>query len=1195
MFILQNVPLTELELPELKVSNLSLASRTEKFELTLAAIEQGGRIQGQISYRKDLFEESGIRRLLGHWENLMTEIVADAGRPVAELQLLTRVERRQLLVEWNRTEDRSVVGQRVHELFLEQVRRTPDAVAVVYEGERMTYGELNRRTNQLARYLRRMGVEAERRVGLCLGRGINMVAGLVAIWKAGGAYVPIDAGYPRERVEYILKDAGCEVVVTERELWRCLWGEEERGSGKWKKRVLCLDEEWEEISKEKEKGLEGERGDAENLAYVIYTSGSTGKPKGVEIEHRQLMNYLASIVKKLETREGSSYATVSTLAADLGNTMIFPALTSGGSLHVIAEDRILDGERLGDYFEEEGIECLKIVPSHLVGLQSGGGGKRVLPQKILVVGGEASNWKWVERWQEEGRGCRVINHYGPTETTVGVLTYGIEAGVAEGRGREENVPLGRPLENTQVFVLDEEMEPAPVGVAGELYIGGAGLARGYTGKGDMTGERFVPNQFSQVGGERLYRTGDRVKWRRDGELEFLGRQDYQVKLRGYRVELGEIEGALGSNADVEQAAVVVRDEEGGGEKRLIAYVVLKGGERKRGGLNGKEGIVKLRNYLKERLPEYMVPGAIVVLDEMPVTPNGKLDRTALRKPEAGVETEREEAILRDAQQEILSGIFAEALKREKVGVEENFFEMGGHSLLATLVMSRVRKVFGVEIPLRALFESPTVRGLAERVTQARGGELARSLPLALVERSGDLPLSYAQQRLWFVDQLEPGKTTYNVLYGLRLIGDLDWPALKRSIQEMVRRHEILRTRFPERDGIPVQEIAVEDWQIKEIDLRAVAEEERAAKAEMLAREEAGAPFDLAKGPLLRVTLLRLGTHEHVLLVAMHHIVSDEWSRGVIIREICLLYQAYVKGEESPLPDLEIQYADFASWQRRWLQGEVLERQMKYWKRQLAELPALNLPTDRKRPAVIGHSGGKMSFELPRHLTDQLKALSRREGVTLFMTLLAAFQVLLQKYTGQQDIAVGSLVANRDRAETQALIGFFANIVVLRIDLSGRPSFADVLGRVRDVTLEAFDHQDLPFEMVVNAVRSHKPFAGSLVQAVLSMHKVSTTSLQLAGLQTRTFELNYTNDYKFDLLLHIEESNEDLQGKWEYSFDLFESEAIEQMSRHFLQLISNILQDPSASIDDLQLLSHHEVQLLSQHTEKDEFVSGDFSF
>src|SRR5579863_9741478 len=718
--------------------------------------------------------------------------------------------------------------------------------------------------------------------------------------------------------------------------------------------------------------------------------------------------------------------------------------------------------------------------------------------------------------------------------------------------------IGRPIWNTRAYVLDGGMEPAPVGIWGELYLGGAGLARGYVGRGDLTAERFVPDALSGEAGGRLYRSGDVARWDEEGRLEYQGRKDQQVKIRGFRIELGEVEAVLASHAGVKEAVVVAREERGGG-KRLVGYVVREGEQ-------GAELSGELRKYVQGKLPEYMVPSVVVVLEKLPLTVNGKVDRKQLPEPEAR-EQGGEYVGPRNATEEIVAGIWEEVLGLERVGVEENFFELGGHSLLATQVVSRVREALGVEVGLRRLFEEPTVAGLARGAGQA---ERSQSGVVKKGRRGERTELSYAQQRLWFLDQLRPGNAFYNMPAAVRLKGELAVEALERGIGEVVRRHEVLRTRYVSQQGRAWQQ--VEEWGGWKLEVEAVGSEEEARER---AREEAGRAFDLEQGPVLRTRLLRLDEQDHVLLVTVHHIAADGWSIGVLIGELGRLYEAYRRGEESPLAELEVQYGDYAEWQREWLKGEVREQQLGYWRKQLAGVKGTELPADRARPGVQSYAGASHSVRLSGELSGKLKELSRREGVTLYMTLLAALQALLSRYTGEEEIVVGTPVANRDRQEIEGLIGFFVNTLVMRGDLSGDPSFRELLGRVRRMALEAYAHQNVPFEQIVEELEPQRDLSRNpLFQVVLQLMNAPQGEVGLGNLEARVEDAGVRTT-RFDVEMHVAEVQGSVQVTVIYSTALYEAERMRRMGEHLEVLLEEVVERPATRLRELRLLSEGE--------------------
>ncbi|HYO83077.1 MAG TPA: amino acid adenylation domain-containing protein, partial [Bryobacteraceae bacterium] len=774
-------------------------------------------------------------------------------------------------------------------------------------------------------------------VGILMKRSLEMVVALLGILKAGGAYVPLDPSYPAERLAFMVKDAGIRMLLTQERLSEVA-GEYDGGT-------LSLGEQWEAVAGESSDNFESGVL-PESLAYVIYTSGSTGRPKGVMIQQRSVVNLASALHNSIykEYGAGLRVGLSAPLAFDASVKQVIQLL-HGHTLCILPDAARGDGHQLLSYIKRYALDTLDCTPSHLKLLGAGGLEHLLeLTPKLVLVGGEALDETVWPLLADTGR-TRFFNIYGPTECTV-------DATVSEVREDLPASTIGRPLPNVQVYVLDGRLEPVAIGIPGEIYIGGAGIARGYLQQPGLTAERFIPHPFSHEAGARLYRTGDAGRYLSDGNIEHMGRLDDQVKVRGFRIELGEIEAVLASYPGVREAAVVVREDKSG-DKRLVAYVVADGEEA-----TGK----LLRDYLRERMPDYMIPSAFVMLDSLPLTPNGKLDRRALPMPDSmSLVSEAGFVAPRTPVEEIVAGIWSKLLGVERIGVADNFFDLGGHSLLATQVISRVRDAFGQEVALRSLFEQPTVAGLASALEVGQGlrAEL-QAPPLVRVERAERLPLSFAQQRLWFLDQMEPGSSFYNIPAAVRLRGVLDIEALERTLSELVRRHEVLRTRFLAVDGEPVQVIeAAEPLRLEVLDLSAMPEVERTAETQRVVEEESTCPFDLLRGPLLRMSLIRLGAEEHVALVTMHHIISDGWSIGVLIREVAALYAAYVRGEESPLEELPIQYADFAHWQRTWLQGEVLAAQLDYWRAELAGAPTiLEIPIDKPRPPVQTYRGSR---------------------------------------------------------------------------------------------------------------------------------------------------------------------------------------------------------------------------------------------
>jgi len=1167
MFILQNAPREALEFAGLTMSSVKIDSTKAKFDLTLSIQNEGEGLRGSLQYSSDLFNLETITRMLGHFRNLLEGIVANPEQRISEIPLLTEAERHQLLVEWNDTRRDYPKDKCIHQLFEEQVERTPEAAAVVFEDQQLTYRELNNRANQLAHYLQKLGVSPEVLVGICLERSLEMIVALLGILKAGGVYVPLDPGYPKERLAFMLQDTQADVLMTQERLVQVLPHH--------RAQLVCLDADWEKfIQQSSENPLR--QTTAEDAAYVIYTSGSTGKPKGVLVSHGSIANHCVDIQRYYELDEKDRVLQFASLNFDASIEQILPTLISGATL-VLRGSEVWTPEELQTKILDSELTVVNLPTAywHHVAQAWADGSESIASHglRLVIVGGEGMSPNALRLWQQTPLNrVRLLNAYGPTETTITATSFEISPDYSTDTP-SRMIPIGRPLGNRKIYILDRYGNPVPIGEAGELHIGGDGLARGYLNRPELTAEKFIGNPFSNDGAARLYKTGDRARYLPDGNIEFLGRMDNQVKLRGYRIELGEIEAVLGQHPAIREAVVTVR-EDNPGHKQLVGYVVDR--------MLSELKVSELRGYLKEKLPEYMVPSAFVFLDKLPLTANGKVDRRALPAPtQSRPELDETFSVPRTPTEDLLANIWAVVLKLEKVGIHDNFFDLGGHSLLATQVMSRLTKAFQIELPLRSLFESPTVAGLAERIEASRRKE--QGLPaLAFLPRprDGDLPLSFAQQRLWFLDQLEPNSSVYNIPTGQRLKGPLDIGALEQSLNEIVRRHEALRTRFSMVRGEPVQVISPSvNHSLLVVDLRDRSENEREQEALRLAHAEMRRPFDLSQGPLFRTSLLRLGEDDQVLLMTLHHIVSDGWSMGVLYRELTVLYQAFSQGQPSPLPELAIQYADYAVWQREWLQGEVLERQLSYWKKQLENLSTLQLPTDRPRRAVQSYRGSRQSLVLPRDLSEKLKTLSRKEGVTLFMTLLAAFQTLLHRYTAQDDIAVGSPIAGRNQSEIENLIGFFVNTLVMRTDMSGDPTFREVLGLVREVSLGAYAHQDVPFEKLLVELRAERDLSRSpLFQVFFNMVNVGESHVDLYGLKVEEMPTGGSGS-KFDLTIYARERPDGIQLNLVYNPDLFEPGRMVEMLRQYEKLLSQITENPNRSISSFPLLTHRAEKVL----------------
>ncbi len=1138
-FVLQGEPSSELKLPGVSASDVAFEPGVSKFDLTLFVRETPRGLVSLWEYSTELFDEETVARMAEHYVRLLRAAVARPEQRVSELPLLGEAERHRLLVEWNDTRTEYPRDACIHALFEEQVARTPDAVAVEYEGARLTFAELNRRANQLARHMRRRGVVAGTHVGLCTRRSLELVVATLAIIKAGGAYVPLDPAYPLERLAFMVEDTGLQVLLAQPALISRL--------PPVRADIVPLEPSWAAFAHESAEDP-GEPVAPESLAYIMYTSGSTGRPKGVCIPHRGVVR-LVKGSRFVEWGEREIFLQLAPSSFDAATLELWGALLQGAKLVVFSE-HAPTLEELGRALVRHGVTSLWLT-SALFEQMMASQAEALAGVRQLLAGGDVLPPAAARARLSQGG--LLVNGYGPTENTTFTCCHPMTEPGQVGH----TVSIGRPISNTQVYLLDAALEPVPVGVWGELYTGGDGLAWGYLHRPELTAERFIPHPFSAEPGARLYRTGDRARWLPDGRIEFASRLDTQVKVRGFRIEPGEVEAALASHPGVSEAVVVSR-EDGAGGKRLVAYFVPRG---------DAPPTQELRAHLQSKLPEYMVPSVFVPLPALPLTPNGKVDRKALPAPrvEGSQAGQAGPVEPRTSMEQVVAEVFGTLLGVERVGVDDHFFQLGGHSLLATQAVSRLRETVGRELPVRALFESPTVAQLAQRLEEEQG---ERPPPLVHQAHRDEVVQSFAQQRLWLTSQLDAGGVSYNVPFASRLKGPLEVGALEASFQEVVRRHEVLRTTFAEVDGEPVQRIHAQ--QELRLEVEEVPEQEVLARVE----QEAQRPFDLERGPLLRVRLLRVGPEEHVLVWVVHHIVFDGWSIGVLYQELSALYRARVRGEAARLEDLPVQYADYARWQSEWLKGEVLERQLAWWKEQLAGAsPVLELPTDSPRPPAQSFRGALLRMPLPPELAGALRELSRKEGVTLFMTLLAGFQALLSRYSGQTDIAVGSPISGRNWREVEPLLGFFVNTLVLRADTAGA-SFRELLGRVRKACLGAYAHQDLPFEQLVDALQPTRDLSRSPLFQVMFVMPGTPPPLDLEGVTADDLDFE-PGTAKFDLTLFAWDLPQGLMAYWEYNTDLYDEETVVRMAGHYVRLLQAAVSQPGQRVEALPLLGEAE--------------------
>ncbi|RJS17729.1 hypothetical protein DRW03_27485 [Corallococcus sp. H22C18031201] len=1145
---LLNTPAMKIRLPSVELEQWEVYAGTAKFDLNLGLSETPQGLVGGLEYRADLFEPDTLHRMLAHYRVLLEAVVAHPERRISELAWVTEEERQRVVCDWNATARDFPREASVPSLFEAQVERSPEAVAVEFEGQRLTYRELDQRANRLAHHLRAEGVRHGDRVALCVERSLEMVVAVLGILKAGAAYVPLEPTTPPERLAMLLEDVQASCLLTQAGLRERLGGE------RLATRVLLLEAPLPTSLPDTRPAMHAS---ADDLAYVMFTSGSTGTPKGVCIPHRAVVRL---VVGTDYARLGPDevFLQLAPLAFDASTFELWGCLLHGGRL-VVFDRHTPTLEELGRALDRHGVTTLWLTAALFAQMVTHQPEPLGRVRQVLAGGDVLAPGKVREHLSRAGR---LVNGYGPTEgttfTSCAVLTHPDTVG--------PSVSIGRPLANTQVFILDAHLRPVPVGVPGELFIGGDGLAWGYYRRPDLTASAFVPHPYSAAPGARLYRAGDLARWMPDGSLQFLGRKDAQVKLRGYRVEPAEIEAALARHASVREVAVLARGDMPGGTA-LVAYVVVQPG--------ASVDPSALRDFLRRGLPEYMIPAAFVVLPALPVTRNGKLDRRALPHPDASGAggAGREFVAPRTPTEETLARLIAEVLRKPRVGVHDNFFELGGHSLLATQLLARVRAELKTELSLRDFFTGPSVAELARRMDGA-GNEAASSPPpLTRASREHALPLSFSQRRLWRLFKSSPASTAYNMAGAYRLQGALHPDALHAAIQALIDRHESLRTTFDEEAGQPVQRVAPTlRFDLPRVDLREHAD----AHAEVLRRigDEARTPFDLVQGPLVRGALLRLSEDEHLLLLTKHHILSDGWSEGVLMREVGLLYAAFARGETPRLPPLAFQYPDFAVWQHTWLTGPTLEARLGYWRTVLAGAPTLlNLPLDKPRPSTRTFAGASIPVVLGTARSEALNALCLKERVTPFMALLAVYGAVLCHQSNQEEVVIGSPIANRVLPELEPLIGLFVNGIALRVDLRGGPSFRELLARMREVTLGAYAHQDIPFDLVVDALGVERlPHRTPLFQAMFALQNAPMEPVRLPDVMLLPVAED-SGSATYELSLVLSESDGQFSGTWVFNTDLFALASIERLRDAWFALLDRALSHPDEGMGASKVEPH----------------------
>ena len=1126
-------------LPGLLADELPWHSREAKFDLQLHSEEdRNGRLSLSFDYADELFDTTTIERLAEHFVNLLQAVCEQPQQAIGDLQLMHNASQ-----PWAAAPC-TPAQQWLPDLLNAQ---TSDSTALVWQDGSLSFAQLHTQANRLAHYLRDKGVGPDVCVAIAAERSPQLLIGLLAIIKAGGAYVPLDPDYPAERLAYMLTDSGVELLLTQTSLLEQLPAAEGVC-------VIAMDSLHLDSWPTQPPGLHLH---GDNLAYVIYTSGSTGQPKGVGNTHAALAERLQWMQATYQLNETDVLMQKAPISFDVSVWECFWPLITGCRLVLAGPGEHRDPHRIAQLVQQHGVTTLHFVPPLLQLFIDEPLAAECTSLRRLFSGGEALPAELRNRVLAQLPAVQLHNRYGPTETAINVTHWHCHA--EDG----ERSPIGRPLGNVICRVLDDHLNLLPLGVPGELCIGGIGLARGYLGRAGLTAERFIADPLGEAGA-RLYRTGDRVRWSADGVLEYLGRLDQQVKLRGFRVEPEEIEARLLALDGIAQAVVLVRDAQ------LIGYYTAHSD------LNEEE----VKTALAAELPEYMVPALLMRLDAMPLSPSGKLDRRALPEP---VWQTREHIEPETALQQQIAAIWREVLGLPRIGLRDDFFALGGHSLLATQIISRTRQACDVELPLRTLFEASELGAFAEQVGLIQAsGQRNQQTAIARVDRSQPVPLSYSQQRMWFLWQMEPDSPAYNVGGMARLRGVLDVGRFEAALQALVMRHETLRTTFPSVDGVAYQKVAAQtglrmDWQ----DFSALDETTRQQRLQQLADHEAHTPFNLETGPLLRACVVKAGEREHYLVLTLHHIVTEGWAMDIFARELSALYEAFIDERDSPLPALPVQYLDYSVWQRQWMEAGERQRQLDYWTAQLGnEHPLLELPGDRPRPPVQSHRGELYRFDLSDELAARVRAFNAQHGLTLFMTMTATLAVLLYRYSGQTDLRIGAPVANRIRPESEGLIGAFLNTQVLRCQLTGQMRVSELFEQVRHTVIEGQSHQDLPFDHLVEALQPPRSAAyNPLFQVMCNVQRWEfQQSRQLAGM-TVEYLANDARATKFDLNLEVTDLDHRLGCCLTYSTDLFDEPRIARMAEHWRNLLEALVADPGQRLSELPLLSADEQRAL----------------
>jgi amino acid adenylation domain-containing protein len=1175
MFVLQNASNPVTGISGLRIESIELETTRSPLDLSLFLRERNRKYVGHIEYSTELFNRNRIERMAGHFQTLLQAIVSYPDQFIVTLPILTAAERHQILVEWNDTAADYPKDKCIHQLFEAQVERTPDAIALEFDGKEIRYRELNRRANQLAHYLITLGIGPEKLVGICVERSLEMVIGLLGILKAGGAYVPLEPTYPRERIAFIMEDSKASVLVTSGKLLTNFLG--------YNGVSVSIDDS---LSFQGQKEGNPKSGtNANDPAYIIYTSGSTGTPKGVIGLHRGVVNRMAWmwIACPFSLNEKSCLKTSLSFVDSVWE--IFGPLLQGVPTLVISDEVVTDPRSLVRTLADYGVTRIVLVPSLLRTILDEGRNlqQQLSHQMIWTSSGEHLPRRLVDQFQRSLPNSILLNLYGSSEVSADITWIDVRSLAAGSR-----IPIGRPISNTKIYLLDSQRQLVPIGVLGELYVGGVGLARGYLNRPDLTAEKFVTNPFGSDSDRRLYRTGDLARYLPDGNIEFLGRADNQVKIRGHRIELGEIESVLNEHPTVRESVLVAQDDISEEQreaanpkyksrteqsrtlkdvkynKRLIAFVVPT--------QQPLAPMSELQDFLKQKLPGCMVPSCFICMEALPLTPNGKIDRIALPRPDGGRHQLDGAYVEPKTELEgLVAHVWRDALKLDELGVEDNFFQLGGHSLLAVQIVSRLRDAFKREIPLRELFEAPTVAAFSSRIEfLIRSGLILEVPSITHVPSPDKAPLSLSQKQLWYLDRLMPGTDASNMFYVCELKGSLNQAILQAALAEIVKRHEALRTVFTIDNGEPVQTVKGDlAFQLQVLDLRNGSRNNILQRVAKLIARESTRPFDLMKGPLFRARLLTLAEQEHLLLISLHHMIGDQWSMRVFRSELIAVYEAFLSGGASPLAVPAIQFSDYARWEREMLNAGVWDGQLAYWREQLAgPLSRLQFAGAKRKTTGLSFKLARQTIEFDEGRLAAIRNMAKKESCTPYMVVLTALNILLHFYTGQRDLRVGSLVANRSQWQTENVIGHFLNTIILRTVLSPEMSVIQLLKHIQKVTIAAQVNQELPFEHLVRTLKfAASPDGEALCQVLCNYQNVAIQTLAIPGLRFALWNgmflgaepnVRFTT---FDLFFYFWEASTKLTLAVNYKADIFGKRLIGRMLRNLDQILAIVTSRP----------------------------------